>query len=125
MNSCSQFLLGGTSGGHVATCATCPTGAGNTLENTQINMGTSGTANPNTAEHSVERHSACLSHQSQQHVSQVAQTLLAQVKPGILKLIQNKIEAIVHELCEEGLQDEQAILRVVEQRAGQFFPKNY
>ena len=125
VNSCSQFLLGGVAGARPATCATYPTGAGNTLENTQVHMGTGGTINPDTAEHSVERDSASLSHQSQQHVSQVARTLLAQVKPGILKLIQSKIEAIVHELCEEGLQDEQTILRVVEQRAGQFFPRNY
>ena len=39
-------------------------------------------------------------------------------------MLQNKIEAVVHELCEEGVQDQDTILREVEQRASQFFPKH-
>jgi predicted transcriptional regulator YheO len=55
----------------------------------------------------------------------VAQKLLAQVKPSILKIIQSKIETIVQELCDEGVFDEKTILNVLEQRASQIFPEKY
>ena len=55
----------------------------------------------------------------------VAQKLLAQVKPSILKIIQGKIETIVQELCDEGVFDEKTILNVLEQRASQIFPEKY
>jgi len=42
-----------------------------------------------------------------------------------LKLIQQKIEVIVKELCEEGFCDQRSIMRVLEQRASKLFPENF
>ena len=47
------------------------------------------------------------------------------MKPGILKLIQSKVDAIVKELCDEGFCEQQTIMNVLEQRASKLFPENF
>jgi len=54
-------------------------------------------------------------------MSNVASSVLAQVKPNLYKMIQSKIEMVVKELIDQEHLNQSDILRVLEDRADQIF----